>query len=240
MEGEGNGGELTANKGAEELRDGEVVGARDLGCPRAGEEVRAEPALFARLRVLGGVGAGEAEVGVDAHKLVFDAYLQALHARRLDHLLFLGKHMLDGALVDCLLDDLEHAVLEHRAAYNRPGATRHDFRDEAVGAEDAADEGVSAFDERRADEGEGCEQHSVAVPHVGEGHWIVVAPGGEGGGHPQRRGCGLDGCASDAPDKGVAEKTLHFPTFLVILGFAGCGMVERAWCHGFHRRGRGE
>lgn len=69
------------------------MGSGDDGCSRAGEEVWAEPTLFAGYGVLCGYDIDEAEVGFDVHELVFDDALHGPHAGCSDHLFFFGKNV---------------------------------------------------------------------------------------------------------------------------------------------------
>lgn len=121
---------------------------------------------------------------------MLDPDLQALHLGRHQHLLLLGQHVLQDALVDRLLHDLEHRVLEHRARSDRARARAHQLADERVRAKRTCHAVSGTVDQRAADKCKRCEEHGVAVAHVGERDGVVVAPGAEGERHfgKRRRG----------------------------------------------------
>ena len=127
-----------------------------------------------------------ANVGFHTHELVLQADLERLCIRGDQSLFDFRQGMLENAFVDSLLHDLEYPVLDDRVASDEAGARSHNFGDEVIGPE-RADHGVGgSFDQGCTDHGEGTEQGGVTVSDVGEGDGVIVAPGGEHGGHLDR------------------------------------------------------
>lgn len=107
---------------------------------------------------------------------MLDSYLQAFSARRTHRLLHFGQDFLEHALVNGLLDDLEHPIFDYGVAIDEARTRGDYFRHKRIGTKGICDEVAHTIDEGTTNNMEGGEERSIPIANVGECDGIVVAP----------------------------------------------------------------
>lgn len=84
--------------------------------------------------------------------------------------------MLDNALVDSLLHNLEYAVFHYGVAIDKTCPGGHNLRDKCIGAKGICDEIAGAVNQRPTNHVKGRKKHGIAVTNVGKRYRVVVTP----------------------------------------------------------------